>query len=142
MLKVGELIEAQEAWDDVLELSYDLRQKSRLRVGSLSGFEYGIQLPRGTVLQDGQLLRAEDGRIIKIQAECEALTEVSAPDGFQLARLCYHLGNRHVALQITAGSVRYLQDNVMDQMLMQMGFELKHISAGFFPEPGAFNHHA
>jgi urease accessory protein len=121
-----------------LVLPFNERSKSRLRATLDSGEEVGLFLERGSVLRDGDLLRAEDGRVIRVEAAPETVSTVRTDDGLLLARACYHLGNRHVALQIGAGWLRYCHDHVLDDMLRGFGLEVRVEQAAFEPEGGAY----
>src|SRR5262245_53112460 len=99
---------------DTLTLPFELRQKSRLRVRLDSGQDAAVVLPRGGVLLDGDLLRADDGTVVRVRAAVEEVSTASASDATALLRAAYHLGNRHVAVQIGTGFVRYLHDHVLD----------------------------
>jgi urease accessory protein len=135
--------------DDVLELDFDTREKSRVRVRSESGDEVGIFLERGTTLRDGDCLVSDDGRVFRVTAKAEPVSLVSVPHGFELARLAYHLGNRHVRLQIGIDSerpnlepqafIRYQPDHVLDDLVTKFGFRVTHVSLPFEPEPGAYH---
>src|SRR5690242_12577718 len=103
--------------DIKLVLPFQLRNKSRLRTTLENGEDVGLFLERGSVLRGGDLLLAEDGRIVEVVAEPETVSTVRAPDALALCRASYHLGNRHVALQIGAGWVRYQHDHVLDDMV-------------------------
>lgn len=142
LLQVRERNESAGSADATLTMSYELRCKSRLRTALDDGTEVGVVLPRGTVLRDGDRLRAEDGRIIEIIAAGERVSTVRGADAGALARACYHLGNRHVAVQIGDGWARYLHDHVLDDMLVAMGFEITMEIAPFEPESGAYGGHA
>jgi len=138
MLKLIALVDGGSA-DLSLQLTYDQRQKSRLRIRQ-HNVEFGLLLPHGTVLQDGQHVRCEDGRIVVIRAAPEILSDVLCPDALVLARVCYHLGNRHVALEIRSDRVRYQADHVLDAMIRQMGLGVSTVTTAFGPESGAFRH--
>jgi len=125
--------------DDVLELPYERRQISRQRVTLTSGVEIGLFLPRGTVLHNGDRLALDDGRIVEVRALAEALSGVSANAAPLLARAAYHLGNRHVWVEIDADSLYYLEDHVLDQMLMSLGLSVRHQNRPFEPEGGAYD---
>ena len=125
---------------DLLVLPFERREKARQRVRLESGRDVGIQLARGTVLRGGDRLRAADGTVIEIGAAPEAVSTVRSRDLRELARLAYHLGNRHVGLEIGNGWVRYLADHVLDAMVQQLGFSVIHESAPFEPEGGAYGH--
>lgn len=131
--------------DDVLELDFDTRERSRMRARARSGEEVGLFLERGTTLRDGDCLRAEDGKVFRVVAKPEPVSFVAIPDGFELARLAYHLGNRHVRLQIgrdpskNSGFLRYQPDHVLDDLVTKFGLEVLRVSLPFEPEPGAYH---
>ena len=133
--KIGEVAEP----DETLTLAYELRQKSRQRVRLDSGREAAVVLPPGTHLDDGDRLRGADGTTVRVAAAPEPVTTARADDPLRLARACYHLGNRHVALEIGAGWVRYQPDHVLDEMVRRLGLTLIHESAPFRPERGAYH---
>ena len=123
---------------DSLTLIFDQRQKSRQRVILDSGREAALVLPPGTILRDGDLLRGEDQSIVRVQAAAEPVTTARTTDPLRLARACYHLGNRHVAIAIGAGWVRCLHDHVLANMLAQMGLVVTEECVVFEPESGAY----
>lgn len=124
--------------DDSLILPFDRRQKSRLRVVLESGEEAGLFLERGTILRGGDCLRASDGRIVRVVAANEPLMRVTADTPIMLMRAAYHLGNRHVPLQIGTGWLRLEQDHVLMDMLVGLGVRVEKQSAPFEPEAGAY----
>lgn len=95
-------------------------------------------MPRGTVLQQGDCLRAETGEIIEVKAADETVSSVYVESPLMIARSCYHLGNRHVALQISSEFIRYQHDHVLDEMLRGMGLKVTLELAPFEPEAGAY----
>ena len=121
-----------------LVLPFDLRQRSRLLASIESGEEIGLTLPRGTVLRGGDRLQASDGRIIEVVAAPERVAIVQSDDPRLLARAAYHLGNRHVAVQITGNSLRLLSDHVLEGMLQQLGLAVQIDNLPFEPEAGAY----
>jgi urease accessory protein len=129
-----------------LHLSFDARSKSRLRCFSATGEDVGLFLERGQPpLYDGECLRAEDGRVVRVCALPEALLHVTCASAFELTRAAYHLGNRHVALQVGDGWLRLLDDHVLKAMLDQLGADCQAIQAPFQPEHGAYgggHHHS
>ena len=141
MLQITRHLHRQATPSERLTLPFELRQKSRLRCRLDSGEEAGLVLDRGTVLRGGDLLEAEDGRVIEVVAAPELLSVVASSDVLQLARAAYHLGNRHVAVQILAGSIRYLHDHVLDDMLVGMGLPVSVQTLPFEPEGGAYGRH-
>jgi urease accessory protein len=141
LIKVTELLEQPLTAQATLSLPFELRQKSRLKAHLDSGEEVGLILPRGRVLRGGDCLRAENGMIIQLTAAQESVSTVTAPDPLTLQRACYHLGNRHVPLQITEHWIRYLKDHVLDDMVISLGLNITHEQAPFEPEVGAYHKH-
>lgn len=141
MLQLNEKLDSAVRIDGHLTLPFDLRQKSRLRARLDDGEDVGVLMPRGTVLRDGDLLRASDGRVVSVSAAPETVSLVHCADPLLLARACYHLGNRHVPLQIEQGSLRYLHDHVLDDMLRALGLEVACEQLPFEPEAGAYHSH-
>jgi urease accessory protein len=125
----------------VLELTYEKRTRSRLRAQTADGLEIGLFLPRGRVLAEGDRLLGNDGSVVVIHAESETLSRVYCDDALLLSRAAYHMGNRHVPLEIQQGQLRYLRDHVLDNMLRGFGLEVEEIFAPFNPEPGAYHSH-
>ena len=138
MLVVQESIATAAQWDAELELQFNERSKSRLRTRVRDGEEIGLFLARGTVLHDGDCLRADDGRVVKVFASAEALHEARCDDASTLARAAYHLGNRHAHVQVLSGALRFAADQVLAQMLEGIGVSVRPIVAPFEPEPGAY----
>jgi urease accessory protein len=141
MLRFVKIAEEPVESATTLTLRLESRIKSRLRVTLDNGREAGLFLPRGSSLRDGDCLLAEDGTVVRVRAAPETVSEVHCDDPLQLARACYHLGNRHVALQIEAGLLRYEHDHVLDEMLQGLGLTVIVCQAPFEPEPGAYGGH-
>ena len=121
-----------------LRLPFEQRQKSRLHAHLESGEEVALMLPRGEVLRGGDLVTASDGRIIEVIAEVEKLLHVECDGPQALARAAYHLGNRHVPVEVGAGYLRIGIDRVLEEMLKGLGAKVSHIEAAFEPEAGAY----
>ena len=138
MLQITEKLSAPASATLTLTLPFELRQKSRLRATLDNGAEAGLFLERGTLLRHGDLLRADSGEIIEVRAAPEDVSTARAVGLLLLARACYHLGNRHVPLQIGDGWLRYLHDHVLDDMLLHMGLDVTFERAPFEPEAGAY----
>ena len=130
--------EGQEAMGSVT-LSFDQRVKSRLKVELDNGEAAGLFLPRGCILKHGDRIVAESGEVVAVRAADETVSTVYVTDPVLMARACYHLGNRHVALQIDAGFVRYQHDHVLDEMLEGLGLSVICEQAPFEPEAGAYH---
>jgi urease accessory protein len=119
-------------------LPFELRQRSRLRATLSSGTEIALSLPRGTVLRHGDLLRMDDGRTVRVVAQAERVMQVECDTPAGLLRAAYHLGNRHVALQVEQGWLRLAEDHVLRQMLERLGARVTVVEAPFEPESGAY----
>jgi urease accessory protein len=122
-----------------LLLPFELRSRSRFRARLVSGEEVGVQLTRGQILRGGDRLLIEDGRVVEVRAAPESVSTVRTPDARLLARAAYHLGNRHVALQVGDGWLRYGHDHVLDDMVRGLGAEITVEQAPFEPEAGAYH---
>jgi urease accessory protein len=118
-----------------LQLPFDSRQKSRLRTRLVSGEEVALLLPRGEILRGGDLVTASDGRVIEVLAEPEKLLHVESES---LPKVAYHLGNRHVPVQVGNGFLRIAEDHVLEEMLRKLGAKVSHVEAPFEPEAGAY----
>ncbi|MFN2331177.1 MAG: urease accessory protein UreE [Halomonas sp.] len=133
---------AAERAIDSLTLPYERRVLGRLKAVSDSGRELGLFLDRGPVLRDGEGLRAEGGEIVRIRAAVEPVVTARVASGLPLARLAYHLGNRHVQLALgedaRGGFVRFPPDHVLEALAERLGAVLEHHAATFDPEPGAY----
>lgn len=138
MLKFTRKIEDSATAAATLTLPWSQRTKSRQRVRLDNGEEAGLFLDRGVILRDGDRLMAENSSIIQIRAAAETVSTVCCPTSLQLARVCYHLGNRHVDLEISEQQVRYPHDHVIDDMIQALGFTVVIEQVPFEPEAGAY----
>ena len=142
MLKATEVLTESGHAELTLTLPFELRQKSRLKATLDNGDEVGLMLPRGTILRGGDHLKAEDGSVIRIKAAEETVSTATINDPKLFARACYHLGNRHVPLQIGDNWLRYLHDHVLDDLLAGLGITVSCEQASFEPESGAYGGHS
>ncbi len=124
-----------------LKLPFDLRQKSRLRTKLVNGEDAWLLLPRGDILRGGDKLLANDGRIVEVVSEIEDVLHVECANAMALARAAYHLGNRHVPVQVGDGFLRIAADHVLAEMLQGLGATLTAMRAPFEPEAGAYGNH-
>ena len=127
-----------------LALDWDTRQKSRFDGEDSSGRALGVFLPRGTPLRGGDVLVAEDGSLVRVVALPQPVLLVRAAGGDPLAllRAAYHLGNRHVQLEVQADRLQLEPDHVLAEMLRRMGLAVSEELAPFEPEAGAYAAHA
>ncbi len=148
MIELTRLLDKNSPADGRLTLPIEQRVRSRLRIKLDDGRDAGLFLPRGTLLRGGDRLGSEEGLVVEIVAAAETVSTVRCDDPTLLARAAYHLGNRHVPLQVEKGWLRYQHDHVLDDMLRQMGLEVIVEEAPFEPEAGAYqqaahsHHHA
>jgi urease accessory protein len=131
---------------DSVALAYDERKRSRLKVTLASGVEAGIVLKRGDHLHGGDRLSTDDGAtVVDVLAAPETLIEALAETPLLFARAAYHLGNRHVPVQMVAtengGTLRFQTDHVLAEMLKGLGCGVREIKAPFEPESGAYGRH-
>ncbi len=138
MIELTQLLDKNLDAEGSLTLPVEQRVRSRLRVKLDDGRDAGLFLPRGVLLRGGDRLGSEDGLIIAVHAADETVSTVHADDPTLLARAAYHLGNRHVPLQVETGWLRYLHDHVLDDMLRQMQLDVSVEQAPFEPEAGAY----
>ena len=143
MIKFTEVLEHVHHHDGVLSLPFEKRQKSRLLCELEDGREAGLMLPRGTILRGGNGLKSEEGIIVELRAAMEKTSYVTSSSSLLLQRAAYHLGNRHVPLEVTEKGLRYLHDHVLDEMVKQLGLKVVTQWAPFEPESGAYagGHH-
>ncbi len=123
-------------------LDWDTRQKSRFDAVDASGRALGVFLARGTVVRGGDLLVAEDGSLIRVQAAEQPVMRVTAcaqhGSPFDLLRAAYHLGNRHVPIELRPDHLQIEPDPVLGELLQQMGLDVLTMEAAFEPEGGAY----
>ena len=122
-----------------LTLPFDSRQKARLHTQLDSGEEAGLFLPRGIILRGGDTLQADSGEVIKIISANEKVSTVTSDDPLLLMRACYHLGNRHVPLEVKPTYLRFHFDHVLNEMLEHLNLSVTKDFAPFEPESGAYS---
>jgi len=131
-------------FDLTLALTAEERTRSRLRYESVEGESLQLQLPRGTVLRNGDLLSTEPevapAIIVKVVAKPEPVITVRANSNLDLLRAAYHLGNRHVPLEVTTEYLRLSPDSVLQDMLQHLGLVIEPETTPFQPESGAYGH--
>jgi urease accessory protein len=123
-----------------LSLTSEERTRSRHRFETADGQVVFLQLPRGTVLRDGDVLQSEAGQRVRIAAQLEPVLTVQATTPLQLLQAAYHLGNRHVPLEVTDTYLRFAPDPVLREMLEHRGLQVVEDVQPFQPELGAYGH--
>jgi urease accessory protein len=137
VLSAGHWDRAKEA--DWIELPHDGRHRRRIAMRGAKDTAFLLDLAEATQLKDGDGLVLEDGRIVRVVAASEPIVEIKG-DPHLLARVAWHLGNRHVPAEIAKTSIRIARDHVLEQMLEQLGARIARIEAPFEPEAGAYAH--
>jgi urease accessory protein len=121
-----------------LTLPYDLRRKTRQLARLDSGEEIGLLLPPGTILKDGDVLESAEGDRLRIAAAAEPILFVTASDSEKLTRAAYHLGNRHIPVEIGDSFLRLEADPVLKEMLERLDVRVSERNEAFNPESGAY----
>jgi urease accessory protein len=149
MLQVSKLLAGGHGLAAVLlkraatvELDWDVRQKSRFDATDSQGRQLGVFLPRGTVVRGGDVLVAEDGSLIKVQAAPQPVLRITHchehGTPFDLIRAAYHLGNRHVPIELKPNHLKIEPDHVLADMLKAMHLIVREVNEAFEPEGGAY----
>jgi len=138
MINLTEKLKQPALHNFSMTLPFEIRQKSRFKAALDNGEEVGVILPRGEVLREGDCLRDDQGKTVLIKAADESVSTVRVDDPLMLARAAYHLGNRHIPLQVNGQWLRYQHDHVLDDMIKQMGLQVICEQAPFEPEAGAY----
>jgi urease accessory protein len=123
---------------DRVVLEFDDRHRRRLAMTASKGTAFLLDLPSGARLHDGDALMLEDGRLIEVVAAAEPLLEIRCDDAKHLARLAWHLGNRHLPAQVLDDALRIRRDHVVAAMAVSLGARVIEIEAPFEPEGGAY----
>lgn len=144
MRRASEIKKAGE-WDaaqacDVVSLDADERHRRRIVLTGERGTRFLLDLPEAVSLQNGDGLVLDDGTIVRVVGKPEPLIEIAAADATALARLAWHLGNRHTEVQIAGDKLRIRRDHVLEEMLQNLGATLVAVDAAFEPERGAYGH--
>jgi urease accessory protein len=126
-----------------VELDWDIRQKSRFDAVDSSGRQLGVFLPRGTLVRGGDVLVAEDGSLVKVIARAQQVLVITIKQGygtpFDLIRAAYHLGNRHVPIELKPDHLKIEPDHVLAEMLRAMHLIVTEVETTFEPEGGAYS---
>ena len=123
---------------NVVHLDYDHRTRRRIALTGAGGLTFLLDLTNAPVLFAGDGLKLEDGRIVAVEAAAERLLEIACRDAHALARVAWHLGNRHLATEIGARVVYIREDHVIADMAQGLGAEVRSVERPFNPEGGAY----
>jgi urease accessory protein len=131
------------AWDpqaatDTVLIDHDRRHRRRIVLATEAGAEILLDMPQAVRLRDGDGLHLEDGSWVRVAARGEELLDIHAHDRNELVRIAWHLGNRHLPVQLLDGHIRIRADHVIADMVKQLGAHVAHIVAPFDPEDGAY----
>ncbi|HUZ32917.1 MAG TPA: urease accessory protein UreE [Xanthobacteraceae bacterium] len=137
-------VRAAGHWDeasavDTISLDAHERHRRRVMLRAERGTKFLLDLPKATALHDGDGLVLDDGAMVKIVGRPEPLIEIAAADAHELARLAWHIGNRHIDVEIIGDRLRIGRDHVIEAMLRGLGATLSPIEAPFNPEHGAYH---
>lgn len=143
MLRVVELRKKGD-WSgpaaDTVVLTYHDRHRRRMRLTGTNGTAVLLDFSRATTLRDGDGLVLEDGRMMAVRAAKEALLEITCADPVHLARVAWHIGNRHLPAQIKGARILIAADHVIAEMVRGLGAEVRNVEEAFDPEGGAYAH--
>ncbi len=144
MLRANSYVKAgewpQPAKEQVM-LDYDGRRRRRMTLECLSGFKFLLDLAKAPTLVEGDGLVLENGDMVEVRAAPEALLKITCANPTHLARIAYHLGNRHLPVEVGEGVLYIRIDHVIEQMVIDLGADVRHLDRPFYPEGGAYGEH-
>ena len=145
MLRATEILRAG-LWGgkpaDVVRLDYDKRTRRRMALVGNGGLSFLLDLAKAPILRAGDGIRLEDGRIVAVEAAPERLLEIACTDERALARIAWHLGNRHLATELGDRTIYIREDHVIAEMVIGLGAAVRAVERPFNPEGGAYGHGA
>ncbi len=131
------------SWDgareiDSVRLDYDRRFRRRILLTTEAGRDVLLDLPQAVRLRHGDGILLDDGGVVRVAAKAEALLDIHAHDEGDLVRIAWHLGNRHLPVQVLGERIRIRADHVIEDMVLLLGGHVEHVEAPFDPEAGAY----
>ena len=136
-------IKRKGTWDgiavDTVVLGYDDRYRRRMAMTGTGGLDFVLDMASASVLADGDALVLTDGRLVAVKAASEPLLEITCADPVHLAKVAWHLGNRHLPTEIDGTRILIREDHVIADMVRGLGADVKHVDAPFTPEGGAYS---
>ncbi len=141
VLPAGTWDQARES--DTVLLDFDMRHRRRIALRTEAGAELLLHLAQAARLRDGDGLALDQGGVVRVRARPEPLLEIHAHDAGALTRIAWHLGNRHLPVQLLGEWLRIRDDHVIADMVRQLGGHMRRVEAAFDPEAGAYagGHH-
>jgi urease accessory protein len=127
---------------DRVVLDHEARHKRRATLTGEGGLQFLLDLENATILDDGDALRLEDGRLVEVRAAPQRLIEITTANPGRLLRLAWHIGNRHAPAEIGEGAIYIEEDHVLLEMVRGLGATTKIVERPFRPERGAYRHEA
>jgi urease accessory protein len=140
----AEAVLAAGKWDaaralDVVRIDFDRRHRRRIALTTEGGLEVLLDLPQAVRLRHGDGLLLDGGGVIRVEARPEKLMEIHAHDDGELVRIAWHLGNRHLPVQLIGDRIRIREDHVIAEMVEGLGGHVDAVEAPFDPEAGAYS---
>lgn len=123
---------------DEITLDHQARHRRRIAMTADGGTSFLLDLDKATVLDDGDAVKLEDGRLVRIKAAPEALVEVTTANPLRLMKVAWHLGNRHVPAEVTETAIYFVDDHVLTEMVRGLGAAVARVTRPFRPEKGAY----
>ncbi|MFG1222386.1 urease accessory protein UreE [Xanthobacter wiegelii] len=123
---------------DEITLDHHARHRRRFALTADGGLSFLLDLDKATVLDDGDAVKLEDGRLVRVKAAAEELVEVTTANPLRLMKVAWHLGNRHVPAEITETAVYFVDDHVLTEMVRGLGAGVTKVTRPFRPEKGAY----
>lgn len=125
---------------DTITLDHDDRHRRRIALKADGGLAFLLDLEKATVLEDGDAVKLEDGRLVQVQAATEKLVEIRAASPLRLMKVAWHIGNRHIPCEITPEAIYIADDHVLVEMVRGLGAATARVERPFKPERGAYDH--
>ena len=126
---------------DTIVLDHEARHRRRVSLTGEGGLAFLLDLERAAVLDDGDAVKLEDGRLVQVKAAPERLVEIRTENPLRLMKIAWHIGNRHVAAELTADAVYIAHDHVLLEMVRSLGATATLVDRPFRPERGAYHEH-
>ena len=124
---------------DTLTLDHEARHRRRMALTADGGLAFLLDLERASVMEDGDALKLDDGRLVRVRAAPERLLAVTTENPLRLMRIAWHIGNRHVAAEIAEGAIYIAYDHVLLEMIRGLGAHVETVERPFRPERGAYD---